>query len=359
MKLLLKSFLFILLIIMSSCRPPEIESVVIEYNGARYDAAYELALIAVQKHPGNAEAWYYMGELYGKKEMFAEMMDAFKKANSLDAQYEQKSAPAIDNYFATVFNRGVSSFNNFNKSEDRDSEKAQKLIQSALLDFQKSSYIKNDARSNQMIAMTYSAVNDNDNALKYYKIVTEIEPENIEGWSNLGNFYFILQDLDNAVLALEKAYELDSNNAQAITFLSQIYDLKGQTDKAVSFYEKAIAMNPQEKAFPFNLALIYIKQTYGGELDDVKKADLYNKSVIYFSKTIEIDPQVKDAYVLKSTAELQNKKFEDAKNTALAGLAIFPDEADLFSNLAVAYSNLGMKKEAEAAYEKAKSLGAN
>ncbi len=359
MKLTIKTFILFLILLLSSCRPPEIESVVIEYNGARFDAAYELALVAVEKHPGNAEAWYYMGELYGKKEMFAEMMDAFNKAKSLDFQYEQKVNPSIENYFATVFNRGVSSFNNYNKSEDQQSEKSQKLIQSALLDFIKSSYMKNDTRSNQMIAMTYSAMNDNDNALKYYKIVTEIEPENIDGWSNLGNFYFSLQDLDNAIIALEKTYELDQNNPQAITFLSQIYDLKGQTDKAISFYEKAIALNPQEKAFPFNLALIYIKQTYGGELDEVKKNELYNKSILYFEKTIEIDPQVKDAYVLKSTAELQNKKFEGAKNTTLAGLELFPDEADLYSNLAVAYSNLGMKKEAEAAYEKAKALGSN
>ena len=56
--------LFSLTLLMNACRPPELEQAVIDYNGGRFDSAYEQAKMATEKYPDNEEAWYYLGELH-------------------------------------------------------------------------------------------------------------------------------------------------------------------------------------------------------------------------------------------------------------------------------------------------------
>ena len=59
--------LFTISILVNACRPPELEQAVIDYNGGRYDNAYTEVLAATEKYPDNQEAWYYLGEIQGKK----------------------------------------------------------------------------------------------------------------------------------------------------------------------------------------------------------------------------------------------------------------------------------------------------
>ncbi|HES60182.1 MAG TPA: hypothetical protein ENO18_07110, partial [Caldithrix sp.] len=88
-----KSFSFILFglllfIILTSCRPPELEGAYVDYNAKRMDNALELAKQATEKYPDNPEAPYLLGQIYGEKGMFKEMMESFDKSLNISTQYE-------------------------------------------------------------------------------------------------------------------------------------------------------------------------------------------------------------------------------------------------------------------------------
>jgi len=72
--------LIILLSVLVSCRPPELEGAFVDYNAGRYDNALKLAKGSTEKYPANAEAWFLLGQIYGKKSMFGEMADAFDQS---------------------------------------------------------------------------------------------------------------------------------------------------------------------------------------------------------------------------------------------------------------------------------------
>ena len=64
MKQLLKVALVLLAALtltLTSCRPPELETAVMEYNKKRYETAKEHALEATEKYPEKAEGWWIYG----------------------------------------------------------------------------------------------------------------------------------------------------------------------------------------------------------------------------------------------------------------------------------------------------------
>ena len=119
----------------------------------------------------------------------------------------------------------------------------------------------------------------------------------------------------------------------------------------------------------FNLGLVYNKLAASSDKGSDKYKDNYANAEVYFSKAIDLDPDELDdyqrslfdanleiLYSLKCVAQIQQHKFEEAKQTAQEGIDYFPGSADLYEYLAISLSNLGKKTEAEEANEKSKQL---
>ena len=102
--LVLISIMLIFAISLTSCRPPELEGAIVHYNSGRNDQAYDLALSASEKYPDNAEVWYYLGEIQGKKNMVKEMMESFTKSLAISNSQSSKIAAAKTTYFGKHFN---------------------------------------------------------------------------------------------------------------------------------------------------------------------------------------------------------------------------------------------------------------
>ncbi len=343
--------------LLTSCRPPELEGAFVDFNAGRFDNALVLAKEAVAKYPQNGEAWLLLGRLHGKNENIKEMIPAFDKAVALNKQYEKEVENEKMYYFQTMFNKGVNSYNAFTKLEDRSSEKAIQTIDKAIENFKKANLIKRDYKTTDLLATCYNISVRPDEALTYYIQLTEIEPDSAGSWVAVGSFYFYAKNYEKAIENLEKALELDQNNIDAITLLSQSYDMLDDMDNALKAYEKAKALNKEEKAFPYNLGLIYNKMVNKEGLDEATKNAYFGKMIENFGDVIRLDPNIKVPFQMKSFAEIQMKKYEDAVETLNSGLEQFPDDGSLWFNLGVAYTHLQNKVEAKKAFDKATEFG--
>jgi Flp pilus assembly protein TadD len=355
--LFLTMAIFMIAVTLTSCRPPELEGAWVDFNAKRYDNALTLALEATEKYPQNSETWFLLGEIYAQKEMYPEMINAYQKSAAIDNKHEQKIEQRYLYYYSVLFNKGVNDYNVFIKEEDKKSEKAIKVIDNAVKNFTFANQIKTDYAAVSLIAASYSLKNDDENTLKHYQQLAEIKPDTADAYILIGDYYFKRQEYQLAIDNMEKALSLEENNADAMTILSQSYDQLGNKEKALELYIKAFELNPAEKAFPFNIGLMYIKKSIKEEISEDEKKTALKASVKYFGEVIKLDAEMKEVYEMKSTSEIQLKDFEGAVKTLKEGIKNLPNEGSLYHNLGVAYANLQKKQKAEDAFAKAKELG--
>jgi len=169
--------LFTISLLVNACRPPELEQAVIDYNGGRYDNAYTEVLAATEKYPNNEEAWYYLGEIQGKKGQIKEMMESFKKSLAIKNTFKDAINISQSSYFSRFYNDGVSGYNAILKIDDKTSEKAQKQFDRVIKAFTNVIYIENDYMANRLIAVSYQLMEDDENSLKYLYAAAEAKPD--------------------------------------------------------------------------------------------------------------------------------------------------------------------------------------
>ena len=360
--ILLSSLILFIVSILSSCRPPELEGAFVDYKAGRIDNALKLAKESTKKYPTNAEAWYLLGDIYGQQGDYQKMVEAYNKSLELSKQYETQIQNQKNYYYTEAFNRAVNNYNSYVKAPDKSDEKAIKILDQAISDFKNAALVKDTFQPNQLIAVCYSLKDDSVNTIKAYQKLTEVAPDSVAAWLHFGNFYLTHSNFKEAIKYLEKAYELDNNNSDVIASLSQAYDFAGEKEKAIVLYEKAVEMNPDEMAFPFNLGLLYYKEAMKEGVSEAdKKADL-QKCIEHFAHVIKLDPEsdedfIKQAYEIKSSAEIQLEKYEDAKATLEKAIEVFPDTGTLYYNLGIVYGRLGEKDKSKEAFAKAEKLG--
>ena len=97
--LFLAAVVFSLAFMINACRPPELEQTVIDYKAGRYENAYEEALKSAEKYPDNEEAWFYLGQIQGRKGLIKEMMSSFDKSMALKPTFANDIDLSKRNYF--------------------------------------------------------------------------------------------------------------------------------------------------------------------------------------------------------------------------------------------------------------------
>jgi tetratricopeptide (TPR) repeat protein len=349
-------FLLIIVISVSACRPPELEQAVIDYNGGRYDNAYAEVLSATEKYPDNEEAWYYLGEIQGKKGNIKEMMESFNNSLTLKNTFQAEIQLAKSNYFAKYYNDGVSSYNAILQIEDKKSEEALKRLDQIITDFTNVNYINNDYMANRLISMAYRFKEDDENSLKYLYAAAEANPDTVLAYLDLGYYFQRKQEYLKAAEQFKKGIEVDPKDEECLIRYAESLDMAEKKDEAVAAYKAAFEVTPNEKAIPFNLGLLLFKQANAIEGDEAKKKSTMEEAIFYFEKAKELDPEIKEIYDLLGTLLLQLEQYEKAKEVLEQGVELFPDSSTVWQNLSFLYAKLGDKKKAEEAFEKSKQL---
>jgi tetratricopeptide (TPR) repeat protein len=354
--LILFLLLFSLSLLINACRPPELEQVVIEYKGGRFDNAYEEALVATAKYPDNEEAWYYLGELQGRKGQLKEMMQSFDKSLAIKNTFQSEIDIARKSYFGKFYNEGVSSYNAMIKIEDKKSPEAKEKLDLVVKNFNSVLSIQQDYMANRLVAIAYQFMEDDENSLKYLKGAAEAKPDTVNAWLDLGYFYQRQKDFVKAAEQFKKGTEVEPNNTECHIRYAESLDLADAKDEAIAAYKVALEKSPNEKAIPFNLGLLLFKKATASETDEAQKNALMEESVVYFEKAHKLDPEIKEIYDLLGSLLLQLGEFDKAKVLLEQGVEIFPDSSSVWQNLSFLYAKLGEKKKAEEAFERSKQL---
>jgi len=348
--------IFTISILVNACRPPELEQAVIDYNGGRYDNAYTEVLTATEKYPDNEEAWYYLGEIQGKRGQIKEMMESFNKSLAIKNTHQNEIGLSKRNYFSKYYNDGVSAYNAMLKVEDKKSEEAKKRINQVISDFSNVLYIEKDYMANKLISISYQFLDDDENTLKYLYSAAEAKPDTAMAYADLGYYFQRKQEFLKAAEQFKKGLEVDPNHSECLIRYAESLDMANEQEAAIIAYKSAYEKNPTEKAIPFNLGLLLFKQANAIEEDKAKKDNLLDEAIIYFGKARDIDPDIKEVYDLLGTLLLQREKYEDAKVVLEAGVERFPESPTIWQNLSFMYAKMGDKKKAEEAFEKSKQL---
>ena len=357
------------LLLLSSCRPPELEGVVVNMQQGLYDEAFNLAQDAVKKYPNDPEAWFLLGELYGRKEQFKKMNECFEKSLAISPKFKDDIERLRFNYFAENYNSGLKNY--YQKAlEEQDPEKKKQLFEKAKEKFMKA-YEADPSRTEPLtpLATSFLQLGDTTQAINFIEKVVKNETKNDTLLVTIGDFFNRIGKLDKAKAIYEKVLKINPNNSMAHLSLGELYVKQNKTDLAIQHFQKGMELEPNNASIPFNIGILYYNS---------KK---YSDAIPFLKKTLEMEPDNKDAAEVLSLCYIQKaqkwvekyneaeneskkqeyrKKFEAIYDEALPFLqeAVkkFPDSALLWNNLGVVYAQLGNKEKAQEAFEMQKKL---
>ena len=120
----------------------------------------------------------------------------------------------------------------------KDFKKAVKEYEAAL------SVDPKNTKANLLLGLTYAALEDLDNAIRYSSKAVELQPSYIS-YSNLGLVYAYRTDYDKAAQNYEKALEINPKSFQGWYQLGKVYFTEGNFSKAIKAYDEAVQLNPK------------------------------------------------------------------------------------------------------------------
>lgn len=358
-KLMSSLLVLVLLMLITACRPPEVEGTVLNIKNELYDEAFTSAKSAVDKYPQNAEAWFYWGWLNGEhKQNYTEMNKAFDKA--LELNPAQKVVfqggnvtvkDAVEQYrtskFAENYNSAIKIIPQAQESEDA-------------------------AKKKELF----------EQAKKKLALAIDIYPSRVEPYRPLAMVNFNLGDTTQAEVILNDALKKFPKDEGMLLSAGEIYSLSGQFDKAEALYKRVIEVNPSNSSAYQKLGILEsnrenwaaAKEYYAKAMElDPDNADLaynigvslynqheFEEAIPYFVKSLETEPDNEVIYTILGGCYVRSETRMD-EGIAFLEKAVqrYPQDAGLWEFLAVLYGKKGIKDKAEAAFKKSQDLKGN
>lgn len=106
-------------------------------------------------------------------------------------------------------------------------------------------------------AFYHSRVENYENALTYFELAAEIDPELGIAYSSMGNSLLKLDRVDEAGAAFQRAYDLDDFDGQAVTGIGIVKAMQGEVEDAVRLTVDSTSKFPNDNIFAYNTACVY------------------------------------------------------------------------------------------------------
>lgn len=159
-------------------------------------------------------------------------------------------------------------------------------------------------------------------------------------YSQVGQKHADRGNLDDAISSLKKALELDPQDKEASFKLARSCAKKGLLDDAVVYYRKALG-GRRDAEIHYHLGLIYSRKKN------------VNFAIDAYSKSIELGPEMPDAYFRLALILDGQKNHKDAIGLYEKAIALNPDESKYYYSCGLAYDADNQHEKAIECFRKA------
>lgn len=174
-------------------------------------------------------------------------------------------------------------------------------------------------------AQQFLAAGNYDEAISHLKTATNLKPDYLEAWSDLGKTLTKLKDYQGGITAFERALALSPANQPLIASIAYNYLFLDNLDKAEENYTKLLDADSLSYEAHVHLGFIYQKK------NDADRA------IYHYNQALVTQPM--DATTIGSIASLYEKKGDEAKKIEYLKRAVeaAPDNVRFKQQLGSAY----------------------
>lgn len=355
------------LAVLAGCQPKEVTSAKIYIRTSDWDRAISQLEQAITAYPNNAEAHFLLGQAYGHKERFKEMVKEFDLSQKISNKFLQEITAERERYWVDKYNSAIIALD---KKEYDVAENY--LLAAILIDNRKQ-------EAHKKLATTYLLSERFERALAIYNNLLESDPNNLDLLSSVSNIYYTGESYEQSILFLKRILEIEPSHRDALANLALCYDALGRQEEAARAFDLARAANPQDA----DLIFMFAEHNYRTE-NYMRAIELFEQVLAQHPQDFDAMANIGNAYLsmaeslrqkLQSTVsmsgdsitslEIQQLKADAIANYKKAipylekALAVQPHQYNLWRNLGVAYVNSGQKKRGEEAFLKAEELKLN
>jgi tetratricopeptide (TPR) repeat protein len=293
----------------------------------KYDLSIENLKTAIELSPNDAQSYYFIAQAYEGKGVNPEAEKAYQKALNLNASnfdYQQQAG-----WFYERTNQW-----------DQAAQFWEKMLKS---------YPKNEF-FNLHMAIIAERKKEYATALKYYQIVTDLDPRSSLGYRGIAQIYTAQNLKDKALSAWEKVITLDPNDALAHFQSGIFYYQKSEVDRAIQSVQKALDLDSTNFYHYNELANFYYTRSKPGDIEQAEKL---------WAGATTVRPDFSDPYYRLGIIRAFNKKYAQAIPLYEKAIERNPNSKYYFLDLGVAYEQIGNKELAKKAYQKALVIDPN
>lgn len=207
---------------------PNVEGAKLDLRNNNYDQALNNISTALENNPENAAAWQVKGNIHQQQ------------LSSLQSNMEKR---------AEVVDQMVEAYNNALEHGANEGEITQALKRAWVAEMQ--------AGGNAYEAGADSAA-AYDRAIHHFQNATEIQPDSVNSYVNLGYAYLASGQQQQAVEPFETAIDKGATTAELFLFLGQLYRQNDENEKAVAILEKGRELHPENEDITNQLMNAYV-----------------------------------------------------------------------------------------------------
>jgi len=335
-----------MLILLIGCASEELTSAKLYIQQQDWDNAESYLVKALAVEPDNPEVPFLLGhEIYGRKQEWKKMNEMFDKALSIDPNRPILQGGTVGEYvsqskeqhWVTIYNKGVSVFNEYrNSGEGQDSP----ILQEAISTFTTATEVDpNNGQAYGILANCLLASGDLDGALDAVTKGGAKDPDSFDINMSAGKMYSAADDKESALIYYKKAIDIDPTNSLARRQLAQTYYDVGDKEMSLATYETAISQETDTNLkadLYYNLGVLNMQlgdfqaaednfsMAYDLNPDDIdalrgvaqtfENAEKWSRAEYFYRKLIEIEPENPQHYRAMARVLLRQGDTEAAQD---------------------------------------------
>jgi tetratricopeptide (TPR) repeat protein len=243
--------------------------------------------------------------------------------------------PEGERYFNIVFNRnGLAMIRNFQGRRQEAIELCRKGIETLNLHLGADEHRLHRSILFYNMAQVYAAIGSRDEALQYYSVAIEMDPNYSEYYNERGNVLLSLARLSEARADYLKAIELSPPYFEVFTNLGQCYRRLGAMADAIRSYSRALDLDPNQV-----LALL-------GRADAREELKQSEAAIEDYTAALALDPTLWEAIANRAALHYERGDLAASLADINRAIELKPDLPDLRENREALLARIKCEREA-------------